>query len=118
MDNHVHLQQAAGTTKVVYNAYYDHRLAQQKDLTDFSDSRADKEFLIHERRDTEKDILKLKAYEKSLLAVSGVDLQVMDPDPLVVSLRLVCLPGADTIRSSSNSIRKGHESVTRVSPYF
>ena len=66
VDNRIHLQQAAGTTKVGYNAYYDHKLAQMKGLMDFSGSRADKEFWVHERRDTEKEILKAKAHEKSL----------------------------------------------------
>ena len=42
--NRVHLQQAAGTTKVGYNAYYDHKLAHVQGLTDFCGSRADKEY--------------------------------------------------------------------------
>ena len=70
MDNRVHLQKAAGTTKVGYNAYYDHKLAHVQGLTDFSGSRADKEYWVHDKLDTEKDILKAKAHEKSLASVS------------------------------------------------
>ena len=40
VDDRVHLQQAARTTKVGYNAYYDHKLAHIWGLTDFSGSRA------------------------------------------------------------------------------
>ena len=65
------MQQVAGTIKVVYNAYYDYKLAQSKGLTDFSGSRADKEFWIQDRQESEKDILKLRAHEKSLVAVYG-----------------------------------------------
>ena len=44
VDDRVHLQQVAGTTKVGYNAYYDHKLAHIHRLTEFSDSMADEEF--------------------------------------------------------------------------
>ena len=64
------MQQAAGTTKVGYNAYYDHKLANVKGLSNFSCSRTDKEFWVHDQRDTEKDILKAKAHEKSFSLVS------------------------------------------------
>ena len=71
MDNHIHLQQAAGITKVGYNAYYDQKLAPYKGLMDFSGSRADKKYWIQNRQDTENHILKLRAHEKSLASVSG-----------------------------------------------
>ena len=71
MDDCVHLQQAAGTTIVGYNAYYDHKLAHIRGLTDFSGSRANKEFWVHDMLDTEKDILKVKAHDKLLSSVSG-----------------------------------------------
>ena len=64
VDNHIHLQQAAGTTKVGYCAYYDHNLAQTNGLENYSGTRADKEFFAHNQRDTEKEILRIKAHEK------------------------------------------------------
>ena len=44
VEDRLHLQQVAGTTKVGYNAYYDYKLAKTKGLTDFSGFKADKEF--------------------------------------------------------------------------
>ena len=44
VDDRIHLQQAAGTTKVGYNSYYDHKLAQQLGLANYSGTRDDKEF--------------------------------------------------------------------------
>ena len=35
VDDRIHLQQAAGTTKVGYNAYYDHKLAHQLGLANY-----------------------------------------------------------------------------------
>ena len=70
VDNRIHLQQAAGTTMVGYNAYYNHKLAQPDGLAKYSCSRADKEFLAHNQRETEKAILHLKAREKQLSSVS------------------------------------------------
>ena len=67
VDDRVHLQQAAGTTKVGYNAYYDHKLAQIQSLTNLSGSRVDKEFWVHDQTDTEKDILKTKAHDNFCL---------------------------------------------------
>ena len=48
-------------------------LAQKKGLTDFSGFRADKEYWVHERQNAEKDILRVKAHEKSLSAISEVE---------------------------------------------
>ena len=70
VDNHIHLQQAAGTTKVGYNTYYSHKLAQINGLANYSGTRADKEFLAHDQRETEKEILDLKARTKQLSSVS------------------------------------------------
>ena len=70
VDNCVHLQQAAGTTMVGYNAYYTHKLAQPDGLEKYGCSRADKEFLTHNQRETERAILNLKAREKQLSSVS------------------------------------------------
>ena len=39
VDDHIHLQQAAGTTKVDYNAYYDHKLALIQGLKNYSGTR-------------------------------------------------------------------------------
>ena len=46
-------------------------LAHIHGLTDFSGSRADKEFWVHNMLDTKKDILKVKAHDKLLSSVSG-----------------------------------------------
>ena len=70
VDNCIHLQQAAGTAMVGYNAYYNHKLAQPDGLAKYSCSRADKEFLAHDQRETEKVILHLKAHERQLSSVS------------------------------------------------
>ena len=70
VDDHIHLQQAAGTTKVGYNAYYDHKLAQQLGLANYSGTRANKEFWAHDQNDTEKEILRIKAHVKQLSTVS------------------------------------------------
>ena len=68
MDDQIYLQQAAGSTKVVYNAYYNYKLAKNKGLKDFSDSRADKEFWYQNIQESEKDILWLKTHEQSLVS--------------------------------------------------
>ena len=70
VDDQIHLQQAAGTTKVGYNAYYDHKLSQINRLANYSGTRANKEFWAHDQTDTEKEILKIKAHEKQLSLVS------------------------------------------------
>ena len=70
VDDCIHLQQAAGTTKVGYNAYYDYKLASVQGLTNYSGTWADREFWVHDQTDTEKEILKMKAHEKQLSLVS------------------------------------------------
>ena len=70
VDDRTHLQQAAGTNKVGYNAYYDHKLTQINGLANFSGTRADKKFWAHDQNDTEKEILRIKAHEKQLSLVS------------------------------------------------
>ena len=52
VDNHIHLQQAAGTTKVGYNAYYSHKTAQLNGLSNYGGTRATRGFLIHDHRET------------------------------------------------------------------
>ena len=49
-----------------YNAYYDFKLASIQGLANYSGTRADKEFWIHDQQDTEKEIQYLKAHEKQL----------------------------------------------------
>ena len=68
VDDRVHLQQAAGVTKVGYNVFYDYKLAQINGNQDFSSTKADREYWTHDTMDAEKDILKVKAHEKLLLA--------------------------------------------------
>ena len=53
-----------------YSAYYDHKLAQTNGLENYSGTRANKEFLAHDQRDTEKEILRIKAHQKQLSLVS------------------------------------------------
>ena len=66
VDDRIHLAQAAETTKVGDNAYYDHKLASIQWLANHSGTRANREFWVHNQTDTEKEILKLKAHEKQL----------------------------------------------------
>ena len=70
VDNRIHLQQAAGTTMVGYNAYYTHKIAQPDGVEKYGCSSAGKEFLAHDQRDTERAILNLKARKKQLSSVS------------------------------------------------
>ena len=67
VDDHVHLQQASGVTKVRYNVFYDYKLAQINGHQDFSGTKADREYWTHDTMDAEKDILKVKAHEKLIL---------------------------------------------------
>ena len=41
VDNRIHLQQAAGNTKVRYNLFYDRKLAQINGLHNYSGTQAD-----------------------------------------------------------------------------
>ena len=47
-------------------------MAQENGLDSFSGQRANKEFWAHDKLKTEQKILKMKAHEKSLLAISEV----------------------------------------------
>ena len=66
IDDRVHLQQAAGTTKVGYNSFYDHKLAQIYGLHNYSGTQADRNYWFHDMMDAEKEILRIKALEKLL----------------------------------------------------
>ena len=48
VDDRVHLQQAAGVTKVGYNVFYDYKLAQINGNQDFSGTKADREYWTHD----------------------------------------------------------------------
>ena len=67
VDNCVHMQQAAATTKVGYNTFYDYKLYQINGNQDFSGSKADRKYWTHDTMDVEKDILKMKAHEQLLI---------------------------------------------------
>ena len=64
VDNCIHLQQAAGATKVGYNVFYDHKLAQIHGLHNYNGTRANREYWSQDTRDAEKEILKIKAHKK------------------------------------------------------
>ena len=66
VDNRIYLQQAAGATKVSYNAFYEHQLAQINGAHHFSGSKADRDYWTQNTRDAEKDIIKIKSHEKLL----------------------------------------------------
>ena len=54
VDDRIHLQQAAGTTKVGYNSFYDHKLAQIHGLHNYSGTMADREYWSHYTMDAKK----------------------------------------------------------------
>ena len=66
VDDRVHVQQAAGSTKVGYNVFYDYKNYQIHGNQAFSGSKADREFWTHDTLDVEKDILKMQAHQKLL----------------------------------------------------
>ena len=66
VDNHIHLQQAAGTSVVGYNAFYTHKIVQPDGLKHYGCSRASKEFLAQDRKTTELAVQNLKARQKQL----------------------------------------------------
>ena len=71
VDNRIHLQQASRATKVGYNAFYEHKLAQVNGLHNYSGSKADREYWAQNTREAKKDILKIKSHEKQLAGVSS-----------------------------------------------
>ena len=70
VDDKVQMQQAAGTTRVGYNTFYDHIMEEKNGYADFSGSHSDKKFCTHEHHDMEKEIMRRKSYQKSLATVS------------------------------------------------
>ena len=75
VDDHIHLQQAPETTKVGYNAFYDHKLAQINGLANYSGTRAYKEFWAHNQTDIEKEILRISASHRPLSSLSRFQCQ-------------------------------------------
>ena len=68
VDNHVHLQQSAGTSKVGYKAFYDHKLNHSNGMRHYGCIRASKETLAKDRLETEKAVQISKARQKLLLS--------------------------------------------------
>ena len=66
VDNSIHLQQAAGTSVVGYNAFYTHKIAQPDGLKNYGCARASREFLAQDWKETERAVQNSKARQKQL----------------------------------------------------
>ena len=66
VDDRVHMQQAAGSTKVGYNTFYEYKNYQIHGNQSFSGSKVDREFWTLDTLDVKKDILKMQAHQKLL----------------------------------------------------
>ena len=71
VDNKVHIQQMAGTSKAGYIPTYQYIQRKQDGNASFSGSRTDREYWAAERLDLEKEILKERAHEKQLAGFSS-----------------------------------------------
>ena len=71
VDNKVHIQQMAGTSKAGYVPTYNYIQRKQDGNASFSGSRTDREYWAAERLDLEKEILKERAHEKQLAGLSS-----------------------------------------------
>ena len=71
VDNKVHIQQMAGTSKAGYVNTYQYIQRKKDGNASFSGSRTDREYWASERLDIEKEILKEKAHEKQLAGISS-----------------------------------------------
>ena len=71
VDNQVHTQQMAGTSKAGYVATYQYIQRKKDGNASFSGSRTDREFWAAERLDIEKEILKERAHERQLAGLSS-----------------------------------------------
>merc|ERR1712240_722072 len=67
IDDRVQVQQAAGTTRVGFNTFYDYKNYQIHGNQAFSGTKADREFWTYDTMDVKKDILKMKADEKLII---------------------------------------------------
>merc|ERR1712121_368205 len=66
VDDRIHVQQAAGASRVGYTQFYEYKNYQTYGNEKFSGSKADREFWTHDTLDVEKDILKMQAHHKLL----------------------------------------------------
>ena len=71
VDNKVHIQQMAGTSKAGYVPTYQYIQRKTDGNASFSGSRTDREYWASERMDIEKEILKERAHEKQLAGLSS-----------------------------------------------
>ena len=71
VDNKVHIQQMARTSKAGYIPTYQYIQRKQDGNASFSGSHTDREFWASERLDIEKEILKERAHEKQLAGLSS-----------------------------------------------
>ena len=70
VDDKVHIQQMAGTSRAGYVQMYNHVLKKKEGHTSFSGSRTDREFWAQQKLEIEKEILKEKSHEKQVSALS------------------------------------------------
>ena len=66
VDNRVHLQQSAGTSVVGYNAFYTHKNSQPNGLKNYGCTRASRDFLTQDQKETERAVQHSKACQKLL----------------------------------------------------
>ena len=64
VDNHVHLQQSAGMSVVGYNAFYTHKNSQPNGLKNYGCTRANRDFLTQDQKETERAVQNSKACQK------------------------------------------------------
>ena len=72
MYNRIHLQQEAGTSVVGYNAFYTHKIVQPDGLKNYGCSRASREFLVQDQKETKRSVQNLKAQQEAAGALSKV----------------------------------------------
>ena len=68
MDNCVHLQQSAGTSKVGYNTFYTHKLGHSNGMKHYGCTRASEETLAKDWDETDRALQLLKARQMLLLS--------------------------------------------------
>ena len=71
MDDCVHTQQCAGKTKLEYEAFNEHKMAQENGLSSFSGQNVNKEDWAQDNLDSEQRTLKEGTNEGSLPAMSA-----------------------------------------------
>ena len=119
VDNRVHMQQAAGTTKGRYNTFYDYKNYQINGNQDFSGTKADREFWTHDTMDVEKDILKMKAHEPLLIKCnaarapqgSGSSAPAQDSSPFRLSAKTKRNRRQHALYQKRKKAQKGQQSA-------